>query len=68
MEKLIIVNKTDLPMSAILRKADGVIGMGRISDYGKSYCYVSTFKDGIVCCAQKNKASDTLTFFKEDQE
>lgn len=67
MEKLIIVNKTDLPMSTILRMANGVITMGRISDDGKSYCYVSTFeKDGVVCCAQKNKASDTLTFFKED--
>lgn len=64
-ERLIIENRTDLPMANILQKASQVVNMGRISEDSHSYCYITTFHDGIVCSAKKNKKSDTLLFFKE---
>lgn len=64
-ERLIIENRTDVPMADILQKASQVVNMGRISGDSHSYCYITTFHDGIVCSAKKNKKSDTLLFFKE---
>ena len=62
-EKLIIVNKTDLPMFDVMIMASQVVGLRRIS--GDSYCYATTFDGGIACIAKKNKKSDTLTFIKD---
>lgn len=61
-EKLIIVNKTDLPMTDILSMASQVVSMGRESGDGTSYCYITTFHNGTVCFAKRNRKSDTLTF------
>ena len=44
MNKLIIENKTDLPWLDVLAYVASVVNMGRISNDGKQYCYVSTFK------------------------
>ena len=64
-EKLIIRNKTDLPMTDILLYAFKVVQMGRVSGNKAHYCYATTFED-IACVTRKNKDSDTLTFIKED--
>lgn len=65
-ERLIINNHTDLPMDIVLVRASRIVGEGRISGNGESYCYATRFKDGVSCYAKRNKTSDTLTFLKEE--
>lgn len=65
MSKLIIRNHTNKTMNDVLVMAQRVIGCGRISDNGKSYCHITTFLNGVACRAVKNKESDTLTFWEE---
>lgn len=68
-EKLIIRNQSDLRMDDVLVLARSVIIGGRIS--GDSYCYITKFGSGkfsgIMCYAQRNKNSDTLTFWREEK-
>lgn len=66
-EKLIIDNRTDLPMKDILLLAFNVVRMGRISGDNDKYCYVTEFEDNVMCIATKNKKSDTLVFIKEGE-
>ena len=65
-EKLIIDNRTDLPMTQILSAAHVIVSLGRIS--GDSYCHVTEFKDGLVCLARRNVKADTLVFIKEGEQ
>jgi len=68
-EKLIIRNQSDLSMAEVLTLAQGIVSEGRVSGDGKSYCYITAFVNGkarrIMCYAQRNKSSDTLTFWRE---
>ena len=68
-EKLIINNDSDLSMAEVLTLAHSIVSEGRVSGGAESYCYVTQFVNGnlrgIVCYAQKNKSSDTLTFWRE---
>ena len=68
-EKLIINNDSDLSMAEILVLAQGVVSHGRVSWNEKSYCYITGFVKGkfrgITRYAQRNKKSDTLTFWRE---
>ena len=69
-EKLIIRNQSDLRMDGVLVLARRVIIGGRVS--GDSYCYLTKFGSGtwsgIMCFAQRNKNSDTLTFWREEEK
>lgn len=71
-ERLIIENRTDMPMSEVIRYANTVILKGRISDYGKQYCYLTVFDDStygkIFVSASKNKNSDRLVIHYNDGE
>jgi hypothetical protein len=65
--KLILVNTTDLPMVDFLRLAQEVIKMGRISNYNKQYCYVTSFTadaDEYHIVSDLNEKSDKLTLYK----
>ena len=68
-EKLIINNDSDLSMAEILVLAQSVVSEGRVSGDSESYCYITQFVNGsvrgITCHAQRNKNSDTLTFWRE---
>ena len=66
-EKLIIENKTEKTMEQALEYAQSVVHQGRISNYGKQYCYVTTFRDGVVVCSFLNKQSDRLVIYQEEQ-
>ena len=59
-ERIIIENRTDLPMADMIKHVHTVIEMGRISktSKGKQYCFGVTFWDGTVVWSDKNKASD----------
>jgi len=59
-EKLIIENRTDLPMEVVLEYVGKVLRKGRISNDGKQYCYGVTFSDGIDVFSDLNKKSDRL--------
>ena len=65
MEKLIIENRADIPMRVALVYAKKVVEEGRISNYGKNYCYVTVFKDGTTVSSWKNKKSDRLVVTHE---
>ena len=68
-EKLIIRNQSDLSMAEVLTLAQSVVAEGRVSGDSESYCYLTRFGrgafDGIMCYANRNKNSDTLTFWRE---
>ena len=69
MDKLII--KADgLDMKTALVYAGSVVQQGRISDYGKAYCYATVFGQdrSIVAYAKRNKDSDTITVIRRDGE
>jgi hypothetical protein len=66
MEKIIIENRTELPMADVVDYVNQVIRLGRISNYETQYCYATTWKNGIVVEADKNKCSDRfLVIFDE---
>jgi len=70
-ERLIIDNRTDIPMSEALEYAIEVVKMGRISDGGESYCYATTFRrgdDDVVVVAKRNKRSDRLVLYTQERE
>ena len=65
--KLLLANRTDLPMVEVLRLAQEVISTGRISNDGNQYCYVTSFtidgqEYGIV--SDLNEEAYRLTFYK----
>jgi hypothetical protein len=60
MEKLIIENRTDRPLSSLMGHVRTILEQGRISNNDTQYCYLTTFKDGIVIASEKNKCSDRL--------
>ena len=65
--KLILENRTDLPMVDFLRLAQKVVSMGRISNDDKQYCYLTAFAiDGqeYHIGSDINEKSDKLTFYK----
>lgn len=66
-ESIIIRNATDLPMTECLNYIEAVIAMGRVSDDGRSYCFVTSFKDGIHVAAHKRKDSDVFNIWKDKE-
>lgn len=63
--KLILENRTNLPMVDFLRLAQEVVSMGRISN--GQYCYLTSFTiDGqeYHIVSDLNDKSDKLTFYK----
>ena len=67
MDKLIIENQTDLSLLEILGYVNHVVNMGKISktSKGEQYCFLTTYRGGIVVYADKNKKSDRLIIRKE---
>jgi len=57
-ERIIIENRSSIPLFNAITYVESVIGQGRVSDGGKSYCHVTTFESDIVVYAMRNKASD----------
>lgn len=60
MNKLIIENQADISMYKALEYARVVIKQGRVSNFGKQYCYHTVFKDGTVITSFLNEKSDRL--------
>lgn len=62
MEKLIIENRTDLPMDKAIEFIQAVISAGKHSktSKGHQYCFVTVFPGNIAVYADKNKNSDKL--------
>jgi hypothetical protein len=67
MEKLIINNKSELPMEQVLEIAQAIVRQGRMSNNGKQYCYLTSFVIDNVeyhATSDLNKCSDTLTIYE----
>ena len=56
--RIIIENRSEKPDTRALRAVERVIESGRISNYGKQYCYATTFADDIIVYSDLNKSSD----------
>lgn len=56
MSRIIINIEDNIPQSQALQYVWNVISQGRISEEGKSYCFVTKFQDGTVVIADKKKA------------
>lgn len=65
--KIIINIKDDTPFNSALECVQQVIKQGRISDDGRSYCYLTVFTNTIHVAAVANKKSDTFTVWMSDQ-
>lgn len=67
MGKIIIHNRTDLKDQHIFPLISKVIEMGRISNDGKQYCYLTSFKiegEDYHVVTDLRKMSDVFTFYK----
>jgi hypothetical protein len=67
-ESIIVHNDTGMAMGRCLVYVQSIIERGRISDYGKSYCFVTHFRDGVLVSATRNKNSDTFVVWREDEQ
>ena len=63
MHRIIIENRSWLPMTDAVYNAWQVMRLGRISktSAGDQYCFATVFNDGTVGYASRNKASDKIT-------
>ena len=66
MERLIIDNRSSRPLIDVLSNIEHVLRMGRISNYGKQYCYVTTFANNVQIISDLNKKSDRLIILDYD--
>jgi len=65
--KLILENKSDLPINVFLDLCKDVISMGRVSNNDTQYCYLTAFQvNGEVyhIVSDLNNKSDRLTLYK----
>jgi hypothetical protein len=67
MNRIIINNKTDLTDLDAINIVQSVIRAGRISNYGKQYCYLSTWDDNgkeYQITTDLRKKSDSFTIIE----
>ena len=64
-DKIIIHNYTDLSDYDVMLYVAGVIDAGKVSktNQGEQYCFVTTYKSGIVISS--GRKNNTYTFFVE---
>jgi hypothetical protein len=65
--KLILENRTELPLQDFLTLALEVVKMGRISNNDKQFCYLTSFtidNEEYHIVSDLNDKSDKLTFYK----
>jgi len=65
--KVIIDNRSDLTMSHALDLVKKVISMGRISNNGKQYCYLTAvphYDGNIHIVTDLNKCSDRFVIYR----
>lgn len=69
MGKIIIDNRSSLSDSQVLDCVAQVIQKGRISNYGKQYCYLSTFSvsdaPDLVIATDLNEKSDRFIAYDD---
>lgn len=69
MARLILDNRSELPMESFLEMARQIVSSGRISNDGKAYSYLTSFhinnKEYHVV-SDLNEKSDKLTLYKPD--
>ncbi len=67
MNKIIIKNQTDLPITSVMELVKRTIEAGRISNDGKQYCYLTSVEIGkqeYHLVTDLRKCSDVFTFYK----
>ncbi len=70
MQKLIIDNRTELPMEVVLHYIIEVVKLGRISNNNQQYCGAvveSIDNDNYVIYSDLNKKSDKFIIYKQSQ-
>lgn len=65
MGKIIIHNDTDMDDIEAIWYVLEVMRDGRVSNFGKQYCYATRWSSGIVVMAGQNDKSDRFVVYKE---
>lgn len=68
MGRLIIHNRSSVSDGEALRLVAAVVDGGRVSNYGKQYCYLVTGKvagQAVAVASELNKASDRFTVYDD---
>lgn len=71
MEKLILENRSDLPISKFLELVQEIIKEGRISNDNKQYCYLSVYETNgkeYHIVSDLNKKSDRLLLYNANKK
>ena len=69
MEKLIIENRTEVPLKELIFYIRHILNEGKVSKHqlGMGYCFHTVWEGGITIVADKNKNSDRLIIYQETQ-
>lgn len=65
--KIIIENRTELPLLKVMWYVEAVMKEGLISNDGKQYCYMTTFRDGICVSTDLNKKSHRFVVWYDER-
>lgn len=63
--KIHIDVRNDIDPEDAVRRVAHVISEGRISDDGKKYCWLTTWKDGIAVSVNNYRKSDCFVVWKQ---
>ena len=66
-EKIIIENRTTIPMERVLTYVAAVLSRGRISNNNTQYCYHTSYAGEVGVSAFKNKNSDRFVVTRENE-
>lgn len=56
--KIIIDNRSSQTDEQAIQKVLSVMELGRVSNNGKQYCYITAFSDDVLVATDLNKCSD----------
>ncbi len=65
--KIHIDIRNDIDIALALSRVQQVIEEGRISNNGKSYCWITNWSDGITVSTRDNRKSDCFVVFKRGE-
>lgn len=67
MDKLIIENQTEIPLTELIYYIRHILSEGKVSKHtrGMGYCFHTAWENGITIVADKNKNSDRLIVYQE---
>lgn len=66
--RIILNNQTELGYEEVMDYVRKVISAGKVSDNGNNYCYLSSFKDGIMVSSDVIKTGHRFTIWRQNEK